>query len=182
MERNAVRPAMVEWAEDWTWNSLWRWRHPTEHQEKPIFRPWPIPRPHDWVTRVNQALTKKIGKPCKLRSSEAAPSAQSHGKRQPPNNADSNPPFATEADRKRQSTTANPKLLDSFRFLCPTKFVHHRDNIGSVRLFPAPTIPHADSAFKTFCHEKGLARIPLIANDSASGMLPSSGFKFAAWD
>ena len=59
VERNAMRPTMVERTEDWTWNSLWRWLHPTEHQEKPIFRPWPIPRPHDWVTRVNRALTKK---------------------------------------------------------------------------------------------------------------------------
>ena len=59
VERNAVRPTMVERAEDWTWNSLWRWLHPTEHQEKPILCPWPIPRPKDWVTRVNRALTKK---------------------------------------------------------------------------------------------------------------------------
>ena len=61
VERNAMRPTMVERTEDWTWNSLWRWLHPTEHQEKPIFRPWPIPRPHDWVTRVNRALTKRSG-------------------------------------------------------------------------------------------------------------------------
>jgi putative transposase len=75
VERNAVRPTMVEWAEDWNWNSLWRWLHPTEHQEKPIFRPWPIACPHDLVTRVNRALTKKIGKLCQPLSSEAAPSA-----------------------------------------------------------------------------------------------------------
>ena len=49
-----------------------------------------------------------------------------------------------------------------------------------MRLFPAPTIPHADSAFKTFYREKGLARIPLIANDSASGMLQSQRLEFAA--
>ena len=59
VERNAVRPTLVERAEDWTWNSLWRWLHPTEHQEKPILCPWPIPRPRDLVTRVNRALTKK---------------------------------------------------------------------------------------------------------------------------
>ncbi len=103
---------MAERAEDWTWNSLWRWRHPTEHQEKPIFRPWPIPRAHDWVTRVNQALTKKIGEQRKPLSSEAAPSAHGHGKRQPPNNLDSNPHFAPEAYRKWRSTTENPHLLD----------------------------------------------------------------------
>ena len=36
VERNAVRPTMVKRVEDWTWNSLWGWLHPTEHQEKPI--------------------------------------------------------------------------------------------------------------------------------------------------
>ena len=112
VERNAVRPTIVERTEAWTWNNLWRRLHPTEHREKPIFRPWPIPRPHDWVTRVNQALTKKIGKPCKPLSSEAAPSVQSHGKRQPPNNSASNPHFAPEAAGKWRSTTANPMLLD----------------------------------------------------------------------
>ena len=34
---------------------------------------------------------------------------------------------------------------------------------------------------KTFYHEKGLARIPLIANDSASGMLQSTCLEIAAW-
>ena len=59
VERNAVRPTMVERAEDWKWNSLWRWLHPTEHQEKPVLCPWPIPRPNNWIRRVNQALTRK---------------------------------------------------------------------------------------------------------------------------
>ena len=59
VERNPVRPTLVERAEDWRWGSLWRWNHPSEHQEKPILCPWPIPRPTDRVTRVNRALTKK---------------------------------------------------------------------------------------------------------------------------
>jgi putative transposase len=112
VERSAVRPTMVARAEDWTWNSLWRWLHPTEYHEKPILCPWPIPRPIDWVTRVNRALTKKNGTPCKPRSSEADHSARSHGKRQPPNNWDSNPHFAPEAAQIRQSTIANPNFLD----------------------------------------------------------------------
>ncbi len=37
---------------------------------------------------------------------------RSHGKSQPPNNSDSNPRFAPEAARKRQSMTATPKVLD----------------------------------------------------------------------
>ena len=28
-------------------------------ETKPVLCPWPIPRPADWVTRVNRALTKK---------------------------------------------------------------------------------------------------------------------------
>ena len=59
VERNPVRPTLVERAEDWRWGSLWRWLHPSEHHKKPILCPWPIPRPTDWVTRVNRALTKK---------------------------------------------------------------------------------------------------------------------------
>ena len=59
VERNPVRPTLAERAEDWRWSSLWRWAHPSEHQDKPVLCPWPIPRPADWVTRVNRALTKK---------------------------------------------------------------------------------------------------------------------------
>ena len=64
VERNAVRPTMVERAEDWTWNSLWRWRHPAEHQIKPILYSWPIPRPHDWFTHLptsNSPLIVRAG-------------------------------------------------------------------------------------------------------------------------
>ena len=60
VERNPVRPTLVDDAQDWPWSSLWRSLHPAEHLEKPILCPWPIPRPTDWVTRVNRALTKKV--------------------------------------------------------------------------------------------------------------------------
>ena len=59
VERNPVRPTLVERAQEWRWSSLWRWSHPAEHENKPVLCPWPIPRPTDWVTRVNRALTKK---------------------------------------------------------------------------------------------------------------------------
>jgi putative transposase len=59
VERNPVRPTLVDRAEAWQWGSLWRWEHPSEHSERPTLCPWPIPRPADWVARVNRALTKK---------------------------------------------------------------------------------------------------------------------------
>ena len=59
VERNPVRPTMCERAEKWRWSSLWRWLHPAENDSRPILCPWPIPRPNDWVKRVNRVLTKK---------------------------------------------------------------------------------------------------------------------------
>ena len=59
VERNPVRPTLVERAEEWRWSSLWRGLHPAENDDKPVLCPWPISRPTDWVTRVNRALTKK---------------------------------------------------------------------------------------------------------------------------
>lgn len=59
VERNAVRPTLVARAEEWRWGSLWRWANPQEHQDKPVLCPWPVPRPTDWVARVNRSLTKK---------------------------------------------------------------------------------------------------------------------------
>lgn len=59
VERNPVRPTLAERAEEWRWSSLWRWEHPSENDAKPVLCPWPIPRPTDWVARVNRALTKK---------------------------------------------------------------------------------------------------------------------------
>jgi REP-associated tyrosine transposase len=59
VERNPVRPTLVRRAEEWRWSSLWRSLHPSENQDKPVLCAWPIPRPTDWVARVNRALTKK---------------------------------------------------------------------------------------------------------------------------
>lgn len=59
VERNPVRPTLVERAQKWPWSSLWRWLNPAEHADKPVLCTWPIPRPADWVIRVNRALTKK---------------------------------------------------------------------------------------------------------------------------
>jgi putative transposase len=59
VERNALRPTLVERAELWRWSSLWRWLHPSDNKDRPILCPWPIPKPTDWLARVNRALTKK---------------------------------------------------------------------------------------------------------------------------
>jgi putative transposase len=59
VERNSVRPTLVERAEMWQWSSLWRSLHPSENRDKPVLCPWPIPRPSNWLARVNRALTKK---------------------------------------------------------------------------------------------------------------------------
>ncbi len=59
VERNPVRPTLAERAKEWRWRSLWRWEHSFENDARPVLCPWPIPRPPDWVARVNRALTKK---------------------------------------------------------------------------------------------------------------------------
>ncbi len=59
VERNPVRATLVTRAEHWRWSSLWRRLNPDQDEEAPPLSPWPIPRPKDWITRVNRALSKK---------------------------------------------------------------------------------------------------------------------------
>jgi putative transposase len=59
VERNPVRPTLASRAEDWRYSSLWRSRHPSDNPDKPALCAWPIPRPADWVARVNRAISKK---------------------------------------------------------------------------------------------------------------------------
>jgi putative transposase len=54
VERNACRAGLVDKAEDWRWCSLWRREH---HVETTWLRPWPVPRPSDWLTHVNRPQT-----------------------------------------------------------------------------------------------------------------------------
>ena len=55
VERNALRAGLVERAQDWRWGSLWHWanRHRNLH-DMPELSDWPVVRPHNWVSRVNQ--------------------------------------------------------------------------------------------------------------------------------
>jgi len=54
VERNAVRAGLVCQAEDWMWSALWRRQHA---QDQWLTSNWPVPRPCDWVDRVNRPLT-----------------------------------------------------------------------------------------------------------------------------
>ena len=54
VERNALRAGLVERAEVWRWGSLWRRVHGTKEQ-RALLGPWPVPKPRQWTTLVNQA-------------------------------------------------------------------------------------------------------------------------------
>jgi putative transposase len=55
-ERNAVRAGLVARAEDWLWGSAWGFLHGDDRRALPLSE-WPLPRPKDWLHRVNTALT-----------------------------------------------------------------------------------------------------------------------------
>jgi len=52
IERNALRAALVERAEEWCWSSLWH-RHRGTGISR-ILSEWPVPCPGDWIERVNE--------------------------------------------------------------------------------------------------------------------------------
>ncbi len=53
VEANALRGNLVRRAEDWPWGSLWRLAH-KKGDGAPEINPWPVTRPSDWLTYVNQ--------------------------------------------------------------------------------------------------------------------------------
>jgi putative transposase len=55
VERNALRANLVERAEDWQWSSL---RERLAAPLLPWLDPGPVPRPADWLARVNEAQTE----------------------------------------------------------------------------------------------------------------------------
>ena len=50
VERNPLRANLIGKAEDWRWSGLWqRTQSPSANLDD-----WPVPRPKDWIARVNQ--------------------------------------------------------------------------------------------------------------------------------
>ena len=57
VERNALRARLIARAEDWRWSSLWRRERGDAAARSPL-SPWPMPRPRNWVSRVNVVETE----------------------------------------------------------------------------------------------------------------------------
>ncbi len=57
VEQNPLRAGLVARAEDWRWSSLGL-RSATRSDGR-FLTEWPVPRPLDWLSYVNQALTAK---------------------------------------------------------------------------------------------------------------------------
>lgn len=57
VEQNPMRAGLVERAEDWQWSSLGL-RSATRSDGR-FLTEWPVPRPPDWLSFVNQAVTAK---------------------------------------------------------------------------------------------------------------------------
>jgi putative transposase len=54
VERNALRAGLVSRAEDWRWSGLYRRITGTDQW---LVSDWPVPRPDDWIERVNRPMT-----------------------------------------------------------------------------------------------------------------------------
>jgi hypothetical protein len=52
----ALVRVVVGRAEDWVWSSAWAYLHPNDRRALPLCD-WPVPRPEDWLRRVNIPLT-----------------------------------------------------------------------------------------------------------------------------
>ncbi len=50
VERNPLRAGLVDRAEHWRWSSAWRG---SGAGVRPVISAWPVPRPTDWLERVN---------------------------------------------------------------------------------------------------------------------------------
>ncbi len=57
VERNALRAALVERAEEWRWSSLWR-REKRSTERQVCLTDWPVDRPCDWLRCVNAGETQ----------------------------------------------------------------------------------------------------------------------------
>jgi putative transposase len=59
VEQNPLRAGLVQKAEDWSWSSLRTRITQFAKQGKVALSDWPVPRPAEWVSFVNEALTTK---------------------------------------------------------------------------------------------------------------------------
>ena len=59
VEQNPLRAGLVSRAQDWRWSSLHVSRTGTANQTGVPLSEWPVPKPADWGSFVNQALTLK---------------------------------------------------------------------------------------------------------------------------
>jgi putative transposase len=57
VERNAKRAALIEKAEDWRWNSLWR-RTQGNNKQKELLNDWPVPA-GDYLKWINKSQPKE---------------------------------------------------------------------------------------------------------------------------
>ena len=71
VEQNALQADLVERAQDWRWGSLWR-RTSRRTEAVALLSNWPVPRPADWIRRVNRplrqaelaAVRRSVGRSC----------------------------------------------------------------------------------------------------------------------
>ena len=79
VEANALRPRLVERAEDWPWGSLHA-RLAAATGEAASFRPplsdWPVPCPENWPDLVNRELEPKQAEQVHLRIERSRPCGQ----------------------------------------------------------------------------------------------------------
>jgi putative transposase len=59
VEQNPLRAGLVQRAEDWRWSSLHAAYTGSAKRTEVALSEWPVPKPTDWVSFVNQALTLK---------------------------------------------------------------------------------------------------------------------------
>lgn len=58
VERNPLRAGLVETVEDWPWSSAGASLHGVSFRWSPVVCDWPVLRPGDWVSFVNQPQTE----------------------------------------------------------------------------------------------------------------------------
>lgn len=59
VEQNPLRAGLVQRAEDWRWSSLRSSSTGISKPGDPVLSDWPVAKPADWISFVNQALTLK---------------------------------------------------------------------------------------------------------------------------